>query len=393
MTLDDLNIKAPSGDARGDCPLCEAKASLSIITDAGVSAFYCIACGEQGTTVDGWEHSKSLEQGYVTFDNLAVEIMDAYENGLERGISTGWKDVDDFYTIRGGELTLITGIPGHGKTSWWNQLAINMATIHDWKFAIYSREQMPYSMMAAGFLEQLRGKPFWKWADHRMNLGEMIDGQDFLQNHFFFLEPKRRTLDDLLERTFYLVKKSGVKGLVLDPWNRIEHRRPPHLQETEYVAQCLDKILTFAKTNHVHVWVVIHPAKLPREKDSNKTVKPRPYDMMGSSHFYNMADNIIRVWRDQSAEDEAVKNEAEITAQKIRFKLTGIAGGQTFLDFDRNTGLFWPKKGPIGKVPYEIYKAKLKMVEVDQPFTDAEVLQQGEPTPVSEEDEFSQEEK
>ena len=342
---------------RGDCPLCEGKKCLTLVMQGSEAAFYCIACGETGTTITGWEHDKSLTQGYVTFDNLEADLISAYDNGLERGISTGWPELDDFYTIRRGELTIVTGIPSHGKTSWLDALIVNMAALHNWPIAIYSPENMPWIMHSAQLIEKFTGKPFWKWAQNRMSILEMIDGKDFANTHFFYLHPKQRSLDDLLERTYYLIKKSGIKGFVLDPWNRIEHKRPPALSETEYVGQCLDKISTFCKTHQVHCWLVVHPAKLPREKDSNKTVKPRAYDMSGSGNFVNMADNIIRVWRDQSAEDEAVRNEVEITAQKIRFKLTGTTGGQAFFDYDKNNGLFWPSKKGMGKVPSEVWKA------------------------------------
>jgi hypothetical protein len=34
----------------------------------------------------------------------------------------------------------------------------------------------------------------------------------------------------------------GIRGLVIDPYNEIDHTRPPHIQETEYVSALLSKV-------------------------------------------------------------------------------------------------------------------------------------------------------
>jgi 5S rRNA maturation endonuclease (ribonuclease M5) len=38
-----------------------------------------------------------------------------HNNGRESGLSTGWYSVDELYTVRPGEVTVVTGIPSHGK--------------------------------------------------------------------------------------------------------------------------------------------------------------------------------------------------------------------------------------------------------------------------------------
>ena len=53
------------------------------------------------------------------FDYNSIE--DAHDrlyhnNGRVGGLSTGWLNVDRFYTVRAGEVTIVTGIPSHGKS-------------------------------------------------------------------------------------------------------------------------------------------------------------------------------------------------------------------------------------------------------------------------------------
>lgn len=51
----------------------------------------------------------------------------------------------------------------------------------------------------------------------------------------------------------------GIRGLVIDPYNELDHQRPTYMTETEYVSQMLTKIKRFAQYHEVHVWLVAHP--------------------------------------------------------------------------------------------------------------------------------------
>ena len=62
---------------------------------------------------------------------------------------------------------------------------------------------------------------------------------------------------------------------------------------------------------------------------------PTPYDISGSAHWRNKADNCVTVWRDLNLNNDLV----EIHVQKIRFKENGQPGKVT-LRFDRVTGCF-----------------------------------------------------
>jgi twinkle protein len=88
----------------------------------------------------------------------------------------------------------------------------------------------------------------------------------------------------------------------------------------------------------VHVWLVAHPAKLFKEANGKYPV-PTPYDVSGSAHWRNKADNCIAVWRDQS-ESRAV----EIHVQKIRHKTTGRIG-MVNLSYDAITGRYFDGAG------------------------------------------------
>ena len=94
------------------------------------------------------------------------------------------------------------------------------------------------------------------------------------------------------------------------------------MTETEYISQSLKRIRAFARSRGIHVWVIIHPAKLHRDFNGKYPV-PTLYDCAGSAHWRNKADNGICVWRDLSEADSA---EVQIHVQKIRFRHIGRRG-------------------------------------------------------------------
>jgi len=129
--------------------------------------------------------------------------------------------------------------------------------------------------------------------------------------------------------------RHGIRGLVIDPYNEIEHRRPANMTETEYVSQLLGKVKRCAQQHGVHVWFVAHPSKLQRENSGSRPVPTLYYDIAGSANWVNKADLGIVVHRDHDKDPART----EIHIRKVRFKSVGKIGGMA-LRWDRATGRY-----------------------------------------------------
>ncbi len=111
-----------------------------------------------------------------------------------------------------------------------------------------------------------------------------------------------------------LSARYGIRGLVIDPYNELDHQRPVQMTETEYVSQMLTKIKRFAQYYDVHVWFVAHPRQLREWKGE----PPNLYDISGSAHFINKADNGIVIHRNRDPEKG---NLNEVCAWLVAFTL------------------------------------------------------------------------
>lgn len=278
--------------------------------------------------------------GIIRINQLIAAVDLLYTDGLRPGLSPGWQSVGRHYRPRAGELTIVTGVPSHGKSQFISALIVNLAKEHGWRIAAFSPEHYPLERYVALLLELYTGKPFAS-PYGRMDHKELGNGLGWLYEHFYFLMPEEDqdpTIANLLMLTKILVFRHGINGLVLDPWNEIEHQRPERMTETEYISQTLSQLRRFARQHSVHIWLVAHPTKLTKAlkgRYEGKYPPPTPYDIAGSSNFRNKADNCLTVWRDLESDNP----EVEVHVQKIRYRENGRPG-VAVLGFDDSCGQY-----------------------------------------------------
>jgi twinkle protein len=265
-------------------------------------------------------------------------LTELWKAGLPSGDRTGWPSVDRHYTVVPGQLTIITGWPSSGKSEWLDALLVHLGR-QGWRVAIFSPENQPVDLHLSKLLEKLSGKPFGHGPTERLTEDELREYSDELGQLFGFIEPPEEdalTAGDVIEAALPFLSQfpEGTKrGLVIDPWNELEHWRPRDMTVTEYVSRTLSKVRNWARKNQVHVWIVAHPAKMRRE-DGELPI-PKPDMISDSQHWWNKADCAITVHRklDKSSD------EVQIHVQKVRFKHVGRPGVVPLL-WDRITGRY-----------------------------------------------------
>lgn len=264
-------------------------------------------------------------EGVISVEDAHEDVIRLYNQGVTRGVSTGWPMLDLYYTVRPGEFTAVSGIPGSGKSNFLDCLLVNLAQLHGWRFGVFSPENLPVEQHIGDLAEKHGKKPFHQGKSQRLSPAELTTALGWVDEHFSWIMPESEenwTIENILLAGGQLCMRRGIRGLVIDPWNELEAQRPPGLSETEYISRTLKRVRVFARQRGVHVWVVVHPQKLYRD-DKGKYPVPTLYDCSGSAHWRNKADNGIIVWRDLSSDDT---DEVQIHVQKIRRRHVGRRG-------------------------------------------------------------------
>jgi twinkle protein len=249
------------------------------------------------------------------------------EAGSLEAVTTGWPVLDPHLKIIPGEFMVVTGIPSHGKSSFALHLLCNLARLHQWRSVIFSPEMptVPY------LRDRLR----------RIIESDDSDPEAFINYFFRFIgsDPTGRMDEDfdlefIIDKATDAVLRDGVRVLLLDPWNEVEHARGKYESVTDYIGRAIRLLKRFARLHDVTVIVVCHPTKeVGRE---GKSRRPTLYDCDGSAHWYNKPDHGVIIHR----LDDATTN-AAIYIDKSRFEQAGERGKVT-LRYDRASCRFEP---------------------------------------------------
>jgi len=256
-------------------------------------------------------------------------INDLFTKGTGKGFSTGYSSVDSIYTVAPGQLTVVTGYPSSGKSNFIDQVMVNLARANDWKFAVCSFENQP-EIHITRLMEIYTQKRFFEGKE-RMTQHERDTAFAWVKEHFLFIDSQGEepnTLDSILDRARVAVKRMGVRGLIIDPYNYIDLNRD-NATETEAISNMLTRVQKFCKAHDVHTFFIAHPSKINRAG----VEQPRPDGMSisGSMAWWAKTDNGITVHRQEQW--------VEIAVWKCRYRWVGTQG-ETSLLYNKTAGTY-----------------------------------------------------
>ena len=257
------------------------------------------------------------------------EHWDGLLNILKNGFPKGWRPrgkIGDHISIHPGYTTIITGIPGHGKSEILDQLLIQLSIDYDLRGGFFTPENRPTEIHLLKLIEKVIGKSIWK---SDLMLIEKV--KDFLRDRVFWIYPvDGYNLDNILEKARQAVLRHGINWFVIDPWNKLEHQYTQ--SETKYISESLDKISNFNFKNKTHAFVVAHPTKMKMNYETGKYDVPDLYAISGSANFYNKADIGLTMYKDET-------NANTLIVQKVKFKYWG-SNGTIPLNWNPNNGRY-----------------------------------------------------
>lgn len=277
-------------------------------------------------------------EGIFTVSDFEQSLDALFEHGMQKGVTIGHENFDRLLSFETKRLCVVTGIPGSGKSEFIDEIAERLNMRYGWRFAYFSPENAPLAYHASKLIEKFTGKHFDK---QHLTFGEYKQVKQHLETDFFFIAPKDDyRLDTILERAKFLVRRKGIKALVIDPYNRLEDESDGQ-NETKYISKMLDKLTNFAQQNDVLIILMAHPTKMAKNKDG-EIEAPTLYDISGSAHFNNKADFGIVVHRNR------IENTVEVHIKKVKFKHLGECGTALF-KYNMNNGRYSPHTN--GKEP------------------------------------------
>ena len=279
--------------------------------------------------------SRPKIDGIFTVDDITESMLDGYRNGQERGTTTYIEEVDKAWTWRAGEVNIWTGYQNEGKSLFLNQLATIKASVDGWKFGVFSPENMPMNDFFNDIIEMYIGKscdPYYE--KNYMSEAEYRQGMDFVKKHFNVIYPKKNfTLETIFEKAKYLIKTQGIRALIIDPYNTVQHKMNRGEREDLYISRFMSELKRFAVDNNISIHLVAHQVT-PQKNDDGRYPKPDVNRIKGGGTFADKADNVLFVWRPDRAIDFSSRK-VTFGSQKIKKqKLVGYPQDIENISFD-----------------------------------------------------------
>lgn len=308
--------------------------------------------------------------GVYYVDDLFPTMIENFRNGIQLAPTTRFKETDEYFRWKKGDINLITGYGNHGKTFYWLQMMLTKSIYDDWKWAVFCPENYP----ANDFYDDLIEMYIGKWLN-RMSEEEYIEGCLFIDLHFFYVYPDdEHDIQSIHEKFRHLVMKKGVDGVMIDPFNQLDHNIKSYQREDQYLSEILKDIKRFALLNNVSYNIIAHPKNPNYNQDKSLPVVD-VYDIAGGAMWANKCDQVLSYYRPNFHID---KNSPEVTVyvQKLKRKRTGGKLGS----FDLT--LIWKDKRycePSGVIPCDPKRAKYHRQDIDPNYKQELFDEDGEP--------------
>ena len=231
----------------------------------------------------------------------------------------GIEGLEDMWPVVPGTFSVVTGWPGHGKST-----AVLAAA------AALMKQGMPlaigsFETMVKPVLQRRLRACFYR-CDEKLDprVHSRGDADDVFAEKLRIIsnlhvnDETELSIEGIIDLAIMAVLRDGIRLLIIDPWNEIEHKRGQDESETEYIGRAIRLLKRFAKDYSCAVWVVAHPRK---PASDGQPRRPSLLDLAGSAHFANKADYGVIFHRPDMSTDQV-----EAVVSKKRMGLPGRMG-------------------------------------------------------------------
>ena len=283
-------------------------------------------------------------ENVLTYREIEADVEDFVFNGFKPGYQIGINNFDEIFSTYTGQFITVTGIPSSGKSDFVDQMAVGYNLNYGWKTAFASPENKPTYLHAHKLIRKL-----WQGMPDKSDVGsdKWNNISSHINDNFFFIEMDRYSLDSVLRKGAELVKRKGIKCLVIDPYNKVRDTDAKTEDVNKYTLEYLQKIETFCKKFDVLVIIVAHPTKMYKNAEG-KIEEPTMYNIKGGGEWYDASYHGILVHRDYEAKTVKAK------VLKVKFQNLGENGAEAHFKWEPKSGSFIPIELPSEKaLPWE----------------------------------------
>ena len=262
------------------------------------------------------------QQYFCGLDCAETQIISRFEHGLTPfGDTMPWTKTHDNVRFRPTEVTLWSGINGHGKS-----LVLSHITAHLLHFSRLAIASMEMTVEATGYrlIRQMTANPQPSNGVIKECIAWCCDNRLWLYDQTDSVAPER-----ILGMCIYAMSELKCDHVIIDSLMKCGISPENYEAQSKFV----DRLCWAAKTYGGHIHLVSHIRKGQSEDDV-----PDKFDVKGSSAITDMVDNVILVHRNKKKE-RAVAAGKEVN--ELEPDTTLIVAKQRHWDWEGGVALYW----------------------------------------------------
>jgi len=282
-------------------------------------------------------------ENVVTVKDINDELEEFIHEGFKPGYQVGLDNFDSIFSTYTGQFITVTGVPSSGKSDFVDRMAVGYNLKYGWKTAFASPENKPTFLHAHKLIRKVGG-----WMPKESDLGGDKWNKCFeiVNDNFYFIESERYDLDSVLKKGAELVKRKGIKCLVIDPFNKVKMKGAADMSITDATMEYLARIETFAKKYDVLVIIVAHPTKMYK-KDDGTIDEPTMYNIKGGGEWYDASYHGLLIHRNYQ------NNTVKAKVLKVKFQNLGENQAEAHFRWNHASGDYIPIEPVSQDLPWE----------------------------------------
>ena len=271
-------------------------------------------------------------ENVVTLNDIDDELQEFIHDGFKPGYQIGLENFDNIFSTYTGQFITVTGVPSSGKSDFVDRMIVGYQQKYGWKTAFASPENKPTFLHAHKLMRKIGN-----WMPNKNDIGsdKWNEVASVVNDNFFFIENERYDLDSVLNKGAQLVKRKGIKCLVIDPYNKIKMNGSANMSIPDATMEYLTRIEAFAKKYDVLVIVVAHPTKMYKKEDGTID-EPNMYNIKGGGEWYDASYHGLLVHRDYN------KKTVKVKVLKVKFQNLGENQAEAHFKWDHISGNYVP---------------------------------------------------
>ena len=283
-------------------------------------------------------------ENVVTVNDINDELEEFIHEGFKPGFQIGLDNFDSIFSTYTGQFITVTGVPSSGKSDFVDRMAVGYQMKYGWKTAFASPENKPTFLHAHKLIRKVGG---WMPKTEDLHGEKWNKCFEVVNDNFYFIESERYDLDSVLKKGAELVKRKGIKCLVIDPFNKVKMKGAADMSITDATMEYLARIETFAKKYDVLVIIVAHPTKMYK-KDDGTIDEPTMYNIKGGGEWYDASYHGLLIHRNYA------NNTVKAKVLKVKFQNLGENQAEAHFKWNHASGDYIPVAEPSsGGLPWD----------------------------------------